>query len=141
MDYVHTVQRLAALQEEISEDLSSPIGAEQRQELDELTRRVPKIISSLPNVFSRRQSGDTLHAAALEQMVKELISLVEKIKPSMLVCVRLYLRLHPEFMIFNLQSQIPQSTLSGADEATKLGLVKGTGYARFLKSIEIGIYS
>ena len=139
LDYVRTVKRLTTLQEEVTQDPSSPVGASQKQEVDELTRRVPKIISSLPDVFTRRQSGDTLHAAALEQMVKELISLVEKTKSSTLVCFRLYPTLSWTHGYF--QSQISQSMLSGADEATKLGLVKGAGYARFLKSIEVGIYA
>ncbi|KAK2461179.1 hypothetical protein APHAL10511_006706 [Amanita phalloides] len=119
LDYVHIAHRITALQEEPSQDAAD---SSRKHELDELARRVPKIIALLPDVMSRRHSGDTRHAAALEQMVKELIGLVEKSKPSTL-------------------SQIPQSVLSGADEATKLGLVKGTGYARFLKSIEIGVYA
>lgn len=90
MDYVRIVQRLTALQEEVTQDPSSPVGASQKQELDELTKRVPKIISSLPDVLSRRHSGDILHAAALEQVLKDLISLVEKTKPSILVYFRLY---------------------------------------------------
>lgn len=134
------MQRLTALQEEVTQDPSSPIGASQKQELDELARRVPKIISSLPDVLSRRQSGDTLHAAALEQMVKDLISLVERTKPSTLVCFRLYVTCRHRLMT-HFQSQISQSMLSCADEATKLGHVKGAGYARFLKSIEVGIYA
>ena len=141
MDYVRIVQRLTTLQEEVTQDPSSPVGASQKQEVDELTRRVPKIISSLPDVLSRRQSGDTLHAAGLEQMVRDLISLVEKTKPSTLVCFRFRSTCCHGLMTRYFQSQIPQSTLTCADEATKLEHVKGAGYARFLKSIEVGIYA
>ncbi|KAF8635366.1 hypothetical protein AX15_000371 [Amanita polypyramis BW_CC] len=122
LEYVHLVYRLTALQEGLSQDPTSPADPVQAQELDELTRRLPKVIGLLPDVMSRRQSGDSRHAAALEQMVKELIGLIDKTKPSML-------------------SQIHPSTLGGVDEATKLGIVKGTGYTRFLKSIEIGVYA
>src|SRR6266478_4711078 len=79
------MQRLTALQELVSQDPASPIDASQTRELDELSRRVPKIIGLLPDVMSRPRSSDPRHAAAVEQMMKDLIGVVKKTKPSVLV--------------------------------------------------------
>ncbi|KAF8633142.1 hypothetical protein AX17_004643 [Amanita inopinata Kibby_2008] len=122
LDYVHIMGRLPALQEAVEQEQTSVADASLAQELDELTRRIPKIISLLPDVLDRAQSTDPRHAAALEQMVKDLTGLAGSTKPLML-------------------SQIQQSTLVGADQATKLGLIRSAGLARFLKNLEIEVYS
>ncbi|KIL64131.1 hypothetical protein M378DRAFT_178965 [Amanita muscaria Koide BX008] len=132
------MHRLAGLQDDLSQDRVSPVDTSSAQELDDLTRRVPKVLGLLPDVMNRRQSTDPRHPAALEQMTKDLIGVLEKAKPSMLVSYSRSLCRHAPNTA---QLQIRQSTLIGADEATKLELVKGTGYARFLKSIEIGVYA
>ncbi|PFH49584.1 hypothetical protein AMATHDRAFT_62906 [Amanita thiersii Skay4041] len=123
LDYVHVMHRIPHLHESVEIDArASIVDAAEAQELEELTRLVPKIIGLLPDVLLRGQSGDPRHPAALEQMVKDLIGLVKRTKPLAL-------------------SHIQQSTLTVADEATKMGLVRAAGYARFVKNIEIGVYS
>ncbi|KAF9446476.1 hypothetical protein P691DRAFT_733167 [Macrolepiota fuliginosa MF-IS2] len=123
LDYVHTLTRLPKLQaliEDDNEDGTRPAvpDAAIAQEIDDLTRRVPRMIGILPDVFYRSWASDPRHAAATEEMVKNLLAQTEKVKPIAL-------------------SQIQQPTLTVVDGATKLGLVSSVGLARFTKSIEV----
>ncbi|TFK32347.1 nuclear protein 96-domain-containing protein [Crucibulum laeve] len=120
LDYVEIMIELPKLQEQLDteneEGLSAIPDASQLQAIDDLTRRVPNLIGILPDVLYRSRMNDARHVAALEEMVKGLLSILKRSKPIVL-------------------TQIHQPVLSMVDAATKLELVRGTGYARFLQSI------
>lgn len=83
------MNRLPQLRDQIEndseDDLPTATDASVAQEIDDLTRRVPKIIEILPNVFYRSWTNDRRHVAATEEMVKSLLAVTEKIKPYALV--------------------------------------------------------
>lgn len=89
MDYVHILTRLPKLQDQFEDDDEDnrPVVRDvaAAQETDDLTRRVPKIISILPDVFYRSRTSDPRHAAAAEEMVKNLLTTTENAKPIALV--------------------------------------------------------
>lgn len=89
MDYAHILTRLPKLQDQLEDDDEDdrPIvtDATVAQETDDLTRRVPKIIGILPDVFYRSRTSDPRHAAAAEEMVKNLLAATENAKPIALV--------------------------------------------------------
>lgn len=89
MDYVHILTRLPKLQDQFEDDDEDnrPVVRDvaAAQETDDLTRRVPKIISILPDVFYRSRTSDPRHAAAAEEMVKNLLAATENAKPIALV--------------------------------------------------------
>lgn len=93
MDYVHILTRLPKLQDQIEEDNEdgrpAVADAAVSQEIDDLTRRVPRIIGILPDVFYRSWTSDRRHAAATEEMVKNLLATTEKTKPIALVRISL----------------------------------------------------
>ncbi|KXN87771.1 Nuclear pore complex protein Nup98-Nup96 [Leucoagaricus sp. SymC.cos] len=122
LDYVHILTRLPKLQDQIEDEVEdgrpAVTDAVVAQEIDDLTRRVPRIIGILPDVFYRSWTSDRRHVAATEEMVKNLLAIIEKTKPIAL-------------------AQIQHPTLTVVDGATKVGLVSSVGLARFIKSIEI----
>jgi nuclear pore complex protein Nup98-Nup96 len=59
--------------------------AAQADELDELIRRVPKVIALLPDVLHRGRNVDDRHVAAVEEMTQRLLAVVGKARPSTLV--------------------------------------------------------
>lgn len=89
MDYVHILTRLPKLQDQIEDDNEdgrpAVTDAAVGQEIDDLTRRVPRIIGILPDVFYRSWASDPRHTAATEEMVKNLLAVTEKAKPIALV--------------------------------------------------------
>ncbi|CAA7267293.1 unnamed protein product [Cyclocybe aegerita] len=120
LDYVNVMTRLPKLLGAVAadnEESEAIHDTSQAAEIDELSKRVPKIIGILPDALHRSRTSDDRHVAALEEMTKDLLSLVEKAQPLLL-------------------SQIQQPTLTVLDGATKINLVRGMGYARFLQSIE-----
>jgi len=97
LDYAHILTRLSELQDQIDDDddyqdrpvISDVVIA---QEIDDLIRRVPKIIEALPDIFDRSWSTDRRHVAATEKMIKSLLAVTERVKPAALVRVVLLTR-------------------------------------------------
>lgn len=54
-------------------------------QINDITRRIPRLIGVLPDVLHRSRVNDMRHAAALEEMVKGLLGIVGKTKPELLV--------------------------------------------------------
>ena len=61
--------------------------ASQAEEIDDLTKRIPKIIAVLPEILHRSRSTDARHPAALEEITKDLLKITERVKPMLLVSV------------------------------------------------------
>ena len=76
---------LESVREEIDEGDVVPDVA-QTDEIERLSRQIPKIIAILPDIFQRNRTTDDRHVAALEQMTKDLLKLLEKAQPLLLVC-------------------------------------------------------
>ncbi|TFK26610.1 nucleoporin nup189 [Coprinopsis marcescibilis] len=117
IDYVDILTRVPLLLEQIQseqteegEDTTIPDAA-QTAELDDLTRKIPKLIALLPDVLHRPRAVDDRHCAAVEEMTQSLVAVMRKAKPGML---------------------LKQPVLNFMDGATKINLIKGRGYARFL---------
>ncbi|KAF8962583.1 nuclear protein 96-domain-containing protein [Flammula alnicola] len=120
LDYVETMTKLPKLLDDVlaeNEEGEAVPDSVQAEEIDNLSKRVPRIIALLPDILHRSRANDPRHVAALEEMTKDLLKLVERAQPLLL-------------------SQIQQPTLTVLDGATKINLVRGIGYARFLQSIE-----
>lgn len=83
MDYVHIMIRLLELTEEQVDDTIP--DAAQSTEIDELARRVLKLIGILPDVL--RNTWDPRHPAALSVMISGLVAQVDKVRPLALVSV------------------------------------------------------
>ncbi|KAF9051437.1 nuclear protein 96-domain-containing protein [Panaeolus papilionaceus] len=120
LDYVNIMTRLPKLLDEVAaeqEDRETVLDATQADEIEDLSKRIPKILALLPDILHRDRAVDDRHVAALEEMSKDLLKLLERSKPLLL-------------------SQIQQPTLNMLDGAAKINLVKGVGLARFLHAIE-----
>ncbi|KIM46777.1 hypothetical protein M413DRAFT_440353 [Hebeloma cylindrosporum] len=120
LDYVHTMTRLPKLLDDVAaenEEAEAMPDAARSQEIETLSKQIPRLIAMLPDILHRNRATDPRHVAALEEMTKDLLKLVERAQPLLL-------------------SQIQQPTLAVLDGATKINLVRGIGYARFLQSIE-----
>ena len=93
LDYTRIMIRLPQLLDAVAaddEDDALP-DASQAEEIDDLSKMVPKIIAILPDVLHRNRLTDARHPAALEEMTKDLLKLVERAKPMLLVRVILQL--------------------------------------------------
>ncbi|KAF8893230.1 nuclear protein 96-domain-containing protein [Gymnopilus junonius] len=120
LDYMEIMTKLPKLLNEVAaenEERPSIPDATQEAAMDELSKRALKTISLLPDILHRSRQVDPRHPAALEEMSKDLLKLVERVKPLLL-------------------TRIQPPTISVFDGATKINLVRGIGYARFLQSIE-----
>ncbi|PPR00799.1 hypothetical protein CVT24_000731 [Panaeolus cyanescens] len=120
MDYVNIMTRLPKLLDDVAaeqEERETVLDASQADEIDELSKRIPKVLALLPDILHRGRTVDERHVAALEEMSKDLLKLLERSKPLLL-------------------TQIQQPTLSMLDGAAKINLVKGVGLARFLQAVE-----
>lgn len=60
--------------------------AARTEEIERLAKRAPKIIALLPDILHRSRSVDPRHMAALEEMSKDLLNLIERAQPLLLVC-------------------------------------------------------
>ncbi|KAG2008335.1 nucleoporin nup189 [Coprinopsis cinerea AmutBmut pab1-1] len=120
LDYVNIMTRVPILQDQVESErneqgLDTTIpDAAVADELDELTRKIPKLIALLPDVLYRNRNVDDRHAAAIEEMTQGLLHVMGKAKPSML---------------------LKQPILGFMDGATKISLIRGKGYARFLQGV------
>ncbi|EDR08209.1 uncharacterized protein LACBIDRAFT_297625 [Laccaria bicolor S238N-H82] len=117
LDYIHIMTRLPELYDQLAEESGrhgAVPDASQQDEIEDLSRRVPRLIDILPNVLHGSRKMDDRHPAALEEMVNGLLGVVERANPLIL-------------------SQIQQ--LGTVDGAAKIGLVRGMGLTRFLRSV------
>ncbi|KAF8652360.1 hypothetical protein AX16_004390 [Volvariella volvacea WC 439] len=110
LDYAHIMTRLPELHDEQAEN--AVFGATHATEIEELTRKVPKIIGLLPDILQKK--GDLRHKAALSEMTRSLVSLINRVKP------------------LALQTPILGTLV---DERTKLAHTRSFAYARFAKSL------
>ncbi|KAF8814679.1 hypothetical protein BYT27DRAFT_7081395 [Phlegmacium glaucopus] len=121
LDYVDTMTLLPKLLEEVAaenEEAETMIDGSQAAAIDDLAKRIPKIVGLLPDIFFRGRSTDDRHPAAVEEMTKDLLKLAERANPDLL-------------------SQVQRPTLGTLDGAAKINLVRGMGYSRFLQSIAV----
>ncbi|TEB34188.1 hypothetical protein FA13DRAFT_1729669 [Coprinellus micaceus] len=123
VDYVHILTRLPEVQEQLREErenhvaIQPPSGeASASEELDDLTRRIPKVIALLPDVLHRPRAVDDRHAAAIEEMTQALMGAMGKAKPNML---------------------LKQPLLGFMEPSTKLSLIRGKSYAGFLQRLTV----
>ncbi|KAF9567185.1 hypothetical protein CPC08DRAFT_627248 [Agrocybe pediades] len=120
LDYVEIMTKLPKLLDDVAEDNDerpSIPDVTQESQIEDFTKRAPKIIALLPDILHRSRATDVRHTAALEEMSKDLLQLVERARPLLL-------------------TRIKESTLNVFDGPTKIKLARGIGYARFLNSIE-----
>lgn len=88
LDYVDIMTRLPKLLEQVvaeNEEAETMIDGAQAATIDELAKRIPKIIGLLPDIFLRSRSTDDRHPAAVEEMTKDLLKLAERANPDLLV--------------------------------------------------------
>ena len=78
---MNATARLPDLKERLDEEAVP--DAVEAQELEELTRSVPKLIGILPDVL--RDHGDTRHNVALAGMVSDLTAALDQVNPQALV--------------------------------------------------------
>ena len=86
-DYANIMTRLPRLLDSITADNEEDAvpDASQAEEVEELSKRIPRIIAILPDVLHRSRVTDAKHPAALEEMTKDLLRLVERANPMLLV--------------------------------------------------------
>jgi hypothetical protein len=87
LDYAKIMTRLPRLLDAVTadDDEDAIPDASQAQEIDDLSKRIPKIILMLPDILHRNRLTDARHPAAVEEMTKDLLKLVERAKPLLLV--------------------------------------------------------
>ena len=91
--------RLPKLLEQLvaeNEEAETMIDGAQAAAIDDLAKRIPKIIGLLPDIFFRGRSTDERHPAALEEMTKDLLKLAERANPDLLVSIIFFFE-HPVF--------------------------------------------
>lgn len=81
LDYANATTRLPDLKENL-DDEAVP-DATEAQELEDLTRHVPKLIGILPDVL--RDRGDPRHNVALSSMVSDLTAALDRVNSQVLV--------------------------------------------------------
>lgn len=88
LDYVDIMTRLPKLLDQVAaenEEAETMIDGAQATAIDDLAKRIPKIIGLLPDIFIRGRSTDDRHPAAVEEMTKDLLKLAERANPDLLV--------------------------------------------------------
>ncbi|RXW16183.1 hypothetical protein EST38_g9671 [Candolleomyces aberdarensis] len=92
VDYANVLTRVPQLQERLQEEkegradgISAPGEPSPAEELEDLMRKVPKLIALLPDILHRPRSVDDRHTAAIEEMTQSLLRVTGKAKPSTLV--------------------------------------------------------
>lgn len=68
-----------------NEERAAVPDATQAADIDRLSKRAPKIIALLPDIFHRNRAVDSRHVAALEEMSKDLLKLIGRAEPMLLV--------------------------------------------------------
>jgi nuclear pore complex protein Nup98-Nup96 len=82
LDYAHILTRLPELQASL-DDVDAIPDASQASELEDLTRSIPRLIDTLPDVL--RDRDDPRHNVALAEMIAELMLKLDKVNPLALV--------------------------------------------------------
>lgn len=92
LDYAKILTRLPPLLDLVAADTEQDTvpDASQADEVEDLSKRIPKIIAMLPDVLHRSRLADARHPAALEEMTKDLLRLVERANPMLLVNISLW---------------------------------------------------
>ena len=109
LDYVDTMTQLPKLLEQVAaenEETETMIDGAQTATIDDLAKRIPRILGLLPDIFFRSRSTDDRHPAAVEEMTKDLLKLAERANPDLLVSIdhkflwyRGFRHLHDSFFI------------------------------------------
>jgi len=60
-------------------------NATRAQEIETFSKQIPRLIALLPDILHRNRATDPRHVAALEEMTKDLLKLVESAQPLLLV--------------------------------------------------------
>lgn len=92
LDYVDTMTRLPKLLEQVAaenEEAETMIDGAHAAAIDDLAKRIPKIIGLLPDIFFRGRSTDDRHPAAVEEMTKDMLKLAERANPDLLVSIKI----------------------------------------------------
>lgn len=135
LDYANATVRLPDLKEHLDED-AVPDAAE-AQELEELTRGVPKLMGILPDVL--RDRGDARHNVALAGMVSDLTAALDQVNPQLVVSKTREMHHQgsdAEQVFF--ASQPPSQLRTGvAVEDTRLKHIRASAMDKFLASIEV----
>lgn len=90
LDYATIMTRLPQLLDAITaenEDGAAVPDASQAEDIDSLMKRSQNIVAVLPDILHRSRSTDVRHPVALEEMTKDLIKLIERAKPMLLVSI------------------------------------------------------
>jgi len=135
---VNATVRLPDLKEHLDGDAVP--DASEAQELEELTRSVPKLIGIIPDVL--RDRGDARHNVALVGMVSDLTAALDQVNSQVLVS-RVLKNHHQEtdtersyFILFTLQP--PSQLRTGiAVEGTRLKHIRASAMDKFLATIEV----
>jgi len=135
---VNATVRLPDLKEHLDEDAVP--DASEAQELEELTRSVPKLIGIIPDVL--RDRGDARHNVALAGMVSDLTAALDQVNSQVLVS-RVWKKHHQGtdtersyFISFTLQP--PSQLRTGiAVEGTRLKHIRVSAMDKFLATIEV----
>lgn len=88
LDYVDTMTRLPKLLDDVAaenDEAEVMPDAARSQEIETMSKQIPRLISLLPDILHRNRATDPRHVAALEEMTKELLKLVERAQPLLLV--------------------------------------------------------
>jgi nuclear pore complex protein Nup98-Nup96 len=97
-----------------NEEAETMIDGAQAAAIDDLAKRIPKIIGLLPDIFFRRRSTDDRHPAAVEEMTKDLLKLAERANPDLLVSTVLIKLIsvsnHLHYFFFLLHHVVSSST-------------------------------
>lgn len=135
MDYANATARLPDLKEHLDEDAVP--DASEAQELEELTRSVPKLIGVIPDVL--RDRGDPRHNVALVGMVSDLTAALDQVNSQVLVSkVREKRRQGPDAERYLFPTQTPSQLRTGiAAEGTRLKHIRASAMDKFLASIEV----
>jgi len=113
LDYANATVRLPDLKEHLDDDAVP--DASEAQELEELTRSVPKLIGIVPDVL--RDRGDARHNVALVSMVADLTAALDQV---------------------NSQVLPPSQLRTGITaEGTRLKHIRASAMDKFLASIEV----
>jgi nuclear pore complex protein Nup98-Nup96 len=139
LDYANATVRLPDLKEHL-DDNAVP-DASEAQELEELTRSMPKLIGILPDVL--RDRGDACHNVALADMVSDLTVALDQVNSQVLVSrIRENHRQGPKaelLFFFSFSTLQPPSQLrTGITvDGARLKHIRASAMDRFLSSIEV----
>jgi nuclear pore complex protein Nup98-Nup96 len=86
LDYANAMERLPALRQSLADASDAVPDAAEADEVNELCRSVPKLLTLLPEVLYNRDQ-DSRHAAALADMSASLVLKLDSVRPLALVSI------------------------------------------------------